>query len=60
MLATKNTSRQLFMFQRMSFACGTNCGCNPSMLKVMEHKLKDKFNPSMLSVVDPYGDMNSI
>ena len=49
------------MFQQMSFSgCGPSCACDPSMLKVMEHKLKNKFNPTMLSVVDPYGDMNSV
>ena len=62
MIATKKFYIQkLFMFQQMSFSgCGLSCACDPSMLKVMEHKLKNKFNPTMLSVVDPYGDMNSV
>ena len=47
------------MFQLMRFACGDS-GPSSSMLKVIEHKLKEKFNPTMLTVVDPNGDMNSI
>ena len=44
----------------MGAACGENSGLNRDVLKHMEKKHKDKFNPSMVQVVDPYGDMNSI
>ena len=42
------------------FACDGAAGGTPEMIRQMEDKLKKAFEPTMVKIVDPNGDMNSI
>lgn len=42
------------------FACDGAAGGTPEMIRQMEEKLKKAFEPTMVKIVDPNGDMNSI